>query len=99
MFLSTLKAYWEGKRELFEGLAIEELEKGNEGAFEPYPVFYFDFNGQNYQVDTALEDVLDMMLSRWEAEYACDGQGTLSDRFQTLLITARKRLAKAAWCS
>jgi len=94
LFLSTLKAYWEGKRELFEGLAVEELEKGNEGAFEPYPVFYFDFNGQNYQVDTALEDVLDMMLSRWEAEYACDGQGTLSDRFQTLLITARKKTGK-----
>ena len=94
LFLSTLKAYWEGKRELFEGLAIEGLEKGNEGAFEPYPVFYFDFNGQNYQVDTALEDVLDMMLSRWETEYDCDGQGSLSDRFQTLLITAKKRTGK-----
>ena len=94
LFLSTLKAYWEGKRELFEGLAIEELEKGDEGAFEAYPVFYFDFNGQNYQVDTALEDVLDKMLSRWEAEYACDGQGTLSDRFQTLLMAAKQKTGK-----
>ena len=33
LFLSTLKAYWEGKRELFEGLEIAELEKDREGAF------------------------------------------------------------------
>ena len=58
LFLSTLKAYWQGRKELFEGLEIAELEKNHEGAFEPYPVFYFDFNGQNYQA-AALEDVLD----------------------------------------
>ena len=65
LFLSTLKAYWQGRKELFEGLEIAELEKNHEGAFEPYPVFYFDFNGQNYQA-AALEDVLDGMLSDWE---------------------------------
>ena len=65
LFLSTLKAYWEGKKELFEGLEIMELEKNTEEGSEAYPVFYFDFNGQNYQA-AALEDVLDKMLSRWE---------------------------------
>ena len=94
LFLSTLKAYWEGKRELFEGLAIAEMEKGNEGAFEPYPVFYFDFNGQNYQSNTALEDVLDRMLMRWEDEYGCKAQGSLSDRFQTLLMAAKEKTGK-----
>ena len=69
LFLSTLKAYWEGKKELFEGLKITELEKDSVIAFEPHPVFYFDFNGQNYQ-DRALEDVLDGMLSEWEEIYA-----------------------------
>ena len=33
LFLSTLKAYWQGRKELFEGLEIAELEKDNEGAF------------------------------------------------------------------
>jgi len=33
LLLSTLKAYWEGKRELFSGLAIERLEKNNPDAF------------------------------------------------------------------
>ena len=94
LFLSTLKAYWEGRKELFEGLEIEKLEKDNKKAFEPYPVFYFDFNGQNYQRETALEDVLDKILSSWEAEYSCDGQGTLSDRFQSLLKSAKKKTGK-----
>ena len=93
LFLSTLKAYWEGKKELFEGLEISELEKDNEKAFEAYPVFYFDFNGQNYQAE-ALEDVLDKMLSRWEEQYDCKGQGTLSGRFQDLLIAAREKTGK-----
>ncbi len=93
LFLSTLKAYWEGKRELFEGLAIAELEKDDEKAFEPYPVFYFDFNGENYQ-NTPLEDVLDKMLSEWEARYGCKGQGTLSGRFKDLLVAAREKTGK-----
>ena len=94
LFLSTLKAYWEGKRELFEGLAIAELEKDDEKAFEPYPVFYFDFNGENYQADTALEDVLDKMLIKWEAQYGCTRRGTLSGRFKDLLVAAREKTGK-----
>ncbi len=93
LFLSTLKAYWEGKKGLFEGLEIAELEKDNAGAFEPYPIFYFDFNGQNYQ-DRALEDVLDGMLSEWEAIYGCEKNGSLSDRFKRLLETAREKTGK-----
>jgi len=40
LFLSTLKAYFEGKKELFEGLKLAELEKD----WIKYPVFYLDFN-------------------------------------------------------
>ena len=40
LFISTLKAYFLGKRELFEGLAIAELEKD----WIKYPVIYTDFN-------------------------------------------------------
>ena len=75
LFLSTLRAYWEGKKELFEGLDIVELEKDNEEAWQPYPVFYFDFNGQNYQA-RPLEDVLDSMLCQWEGEYGCEKYGS-----------------------
>ena len=93
LFLSTLKAYWQGKKELFEGLEIAELDKDSEGAFEPYPVFYFDFNGQNYQ-DRALEDVLDGMLVEWEAIYGCEKRGSPSDRFKRLMRSAREKTGK-----
>ena len=94
LFLSTLAAYWEGRQELFEGLAITELEKDNEEAWQPYPVFYFDFNGENYQRDTSLEDVLDKHLCQWEALYGCQAQGTLSGRFQNLLVTAAEKTGR-----
>lgn len=92
LLLSTLKAYWEGKRELFEGLAIEELEKQNPDAWKPYPVFYFDFNGVNYQKSDALEESLDIQMRRWEKRYDCEtGERSLGGRFQNLLITATEK--------
>ena len=44
LLLSTMKAYFEGKKELFEGLKIAELEGDGLEAWVEYPVFYFDFN-------------------------------------------------------
>ena len=41
LLISTMKAYWEGKKELFSGLIIEDLEKNNQTAWEPHPVFSF----------------------------------------------------------
>ena len=38
LLLSTMKAYWEGKKELFAGLAIEKLEERNPDAWKSYPV-------------------------------------------------------------
>ena len=93
LFLSALRAYWEGKKELFEGLEIMNLEAGNEEAWQPYPVFYFDFNGQNYQAHP-LEDVLDSMLCQWEEEYGCEKYGSLSNRFQALLKSAKAKSGK-----
>ena len=95
LFLSTLKAYWEGKHELFEGLEIEEMEKDNKDAFSPYPVFYFDFNGQNYQ-DRPLEKVLDFMLQEWEEIYGCEKLGSLSDRFKKIIKAAKEKTDKTA---
>ena len=91
LLLSALKAYWEGKRELFSGLAIEELEKNNPDAWKTYPVFYFDFNGANYQSNRALEESLNAHLTRWEKQYNCRSEDTpLSERFQNLLIAAQE---------
>ena len=67
LFLSTLQAYFEGKKELFEGLKIAELEKENTEPWQKYPVFYIDFNKKNFREDSALEAVLDEHVRSWEA--------------------------------
>lgn len=91
LLLSTLRAYWEGKRELFTGLKIEKLESGNPDAWKKSPVFYFDFAGGNYNEEKSLENILDMHLKRWEALWELRGQeGSLAERFKTLLINARR---------
>lgn len=91
LLLSAMKAYWERKKELFKGLAIEKLEEKDKDAWKQYPVFYFDFNGDNY-TETPIEAVLDGMLKDWEAIYGnqyCDR--TLGDRFQKLLEIAYEK--------
>ena len=86
LLLSTLKAYWEGKKELFSGLAIEKLEADNADAWQPYPVLYIDFNGKNYQNDNALEDVLKSHRTAWEEQYDINRvQDSLEERFKDLL--------------
>jgi len=45
LLLSTMKAYFLGKKELFEGLAIAGLEK----EWIEYPVFHLDMNVESYQ--------------------------------------------------
>ena len=65
LFLSTLRAYFEGKRELFEGLAIAKLEK----EWKSYPVLHLDFNARDYSgVDSLLAE-LNRHLEVWEKTY------------------------------
>ena len=90
LFLSALKAYWEGKRELFVGFKIDELESD----WESHPVFYFDFNKKNFQNTSALEEVLDEHLRAWEREYDIVDDNTngqrlsLEERFRIIIKKA-----------
>ena len=95
LFLSTLRAYWEGKKELFEGLDIVELEKNNSDAWQPYPVFYFDFNRDSFQRTHALEDVIEAYLEDWEKIYGCEKEdASLAIRFQKLLVRAVEKTGR-----
>lgn len=99
LFLSTLKAYWEGDKELFKGLAIEKLEADNADAWKQYPVLYFDFNGENYST-TPVENVLVKHLKRWEELYSiADNSVTLGGRFQNLLIKVSQKTGIALCCA
>ncbi|MBR1651737.1 MAG: ATP-binding protein [Lachnospiraceae bacterium] len=89
LFLSTLRAYFEGKKELFRGLKIEELEKENPDAWQEYPVFYFDFNKKNFRTETAIEEVLISHLMEWEAVYGDEySKRPIEERFQRLIVKA-----------
>ncbi len=65
LLISTLEAYFEGKRELFEGLAIADMEK----EWKKYPVLHIDLNAKLYDSKEALLKILNMHLERWEALY------------------------------
>ena len=95
LFLSTLKAYFEGKRELFRGLAIEELTWDDPDAWQEYPVFYIDFNRTNFKADSALEQVLEAHLNEWEKVYGNEyTDRPLAERFQHLIVAARKQTGR-----
>ena len=97
LLLSTMRAYFEGKRELFEGLEIEELESGAPDAWQQYPVFYFDLNKKNFRRESALEEVLDEHLREWEKLYGDEYAGnSLEERFRRLLAMAVKQTGRNA---
>ena len=52
LLISTLEAYFQGKKDLFTGLALEKLEQ----EWAEYPILHLDLNARNY-LDTA-SDVL-----------------------------------------
>lgn len=60
-----MEAYFKGKKELFKGLAMENLEKD----WTDYPVLHLDFNGISYNSTEVLDDVLDRKLSAWETKF------------------------------
>ena len=65
LFLSTLKAYFEGKRELFEGLKIMEVEK----EWKKYPVLHMSLNNSKYTEPQDLVNLLNETLTTWEQIY------------------------------
>ncbi len=74
LFLSTLKAYFEGKKELFQGLyiAAHEEEIARRQQREPWeasPVLYFDFNAKDYESHDTLKKRMNAQLRELEAHY------------------------------
>ncbi len=65
ILLSTFEAYFQGRKHLFEGLAIEQLET----EWKQYPVLHLDLNAKKY---ACLEDLISMLtlhLEKWEEMY------------------------------
>lgn len=70
LLLSTLKAYFEGRKDLFEGLAIMELEHD----WKQHPVLHLDLNTGNYTTVDGLIDMFRSHIQTWETIYGIQPQ-------------------------
>ncbi|WP_455625447.1 ATP-binding protein [Parabacteroides sp.] len=91
LLLSTLEAYFQGKRELFKGLAIERLEQD----WHEYPVLHLSLNAEKYDSREALAEMLERQLKVWEERYETKGEGiTHSGRFMTVIRKAYEKTGR-----
>lgn len=88
LLVSTLEAYFRGQKELFQELAIAELEQD----WLEYPIFRIDFNGGPYMQPGILEATIEGYLGTWEDIYGKNPHYTTSgDRFRELLRRASEQ--------
>lgn len=85
LLISTLEAYFQGKKELFEGLAMEKLEKD----WITYPILHIDLNTQKYDTPESLEEKLNGALVEWEKLYGSEpAEKSLALRFKGVVRRA-----------
>lgn len=91
LLLSTFEAYFLGKKDLFQGLAIEELET----EWKQFPVMHLDLNAEKYNTPEALLSFLNNQLCQWETLY---GRGnheeSLSTRFAGVIQRAYEQTGR-----
>ncbi|MCD8183375.1 MAG: ATP-binding protein [Bacteroides sp.] len=91
LLISTFESYFQGRKDLFEGLAIEKLET----EWEQYPVLHLDLNAENYKNTEALRIILNSNLVQWEALYGKgEGEDSLSTRFFGIIRRACEQTGK-----
>ena len=85
LLISTLEAYFQGKKELFTGLAIEKLEKD----WIQYPILHLDLNIERYDTPESLGNILEKNLAEWEKLYGAEiSERTFSLRFAGIIKRA-----------
>ena len=88
LLISTLEAYFQGKRELFEGLAMQELEK----EWKQYPVIHLDLNAKKFDTEEDLIRLIDRQLLVYESVYGrVPTDVTIDDRFVSLIRNAAEK--------
>ena len=89
LLLSTLRSYFEGKKDLFKGLKIDALEKD----WHQHKVFHIDFNGTNFTVPGALNMKIEGYIHDWEKEYDITPEVDfeLGSRFEKILKAASEK--------
>ena len=91
LLTSTFQSYFEGKKDLFKGLAIEKLEQ----EWTEYPVLHFDMSGGKHLEKKELEDYLGYQLANKEATYGITTpQNGANNRLTDLILTAYRKTGK-----
>ncbi len=91
LLVSTLEAYFEGRKELFRGLAMERLES----EWTQYPVLRFDLSTAKHMDKEQLESELNLKLSKYEELYGKDEEERKpNQRLQGLIMRAHKQSGK-----
>lgn len=82
LLISTLEAYFQGKKELFTGLAVERLEKD----WIKYPILHLDLNIEKYDTPESLDNILEKSLTAWEKLYGAEpSERSFSLRFAGII--------------
>ena len=88
LLVSTMEAYFSGRKDLFEGLAMESLEKD----WTEYPVLHLDLTGSSYTDISHLKVSLDQHLRKWESLYDVTPMSEdVSSRFKDVIVAAYRK--------
>ena len=91
LLISTFDAYFQGKKELFDGLAIEQLET----KWEQHPVLHLDLNAKKYGTAADLIAMLNQYLEKWEAIYGNEKKDrSPEERFSYVIEQASLKTGK-----
>ena len=91
LLMSTIHSYFSGRKDLFEGLAIEKLEK----EWLEHPVLHLDLNTQKYDCKKALNDVLEEFVVEQESIYGRNpAEKGLGRRFQGIIRRAYEKTGR-----
>lgn len=91
LLLSTISAIFEGRRDLFQGLAINSMEWD----WVSHPVFVVNFVNAYTDSEDGLTAILNAQVSRWEEIYGRnDSESTLAQRFYGVIRRAAEQTGK-----
>lgn len=91
LLISTFESYFDGRKDLFEGLAVEKLET----KWEKYPILHLDLNAEKYDAPERLGIILEFHLAQWEKRYGADkSEDSFSTRFSGIIRRAYEKTGK-----
>jgi len=91
LLISTFEAYFRGRKDLFEGLAIEKLET----EWVEYPILHLDLNAEKYDAPERLGIILEFHLGQWEKRYGIgENEDSFSTRFAGIIRRAYEKTGK-----